>query len=107
MSIILHPLQHGPEERYANSSHQGYGDTLWMACSALATHDVWMVPGVWPSPAPLHLVSLLPHWYHGALHPMAWHAASPDEAPIQVLHTLSAWCTPRYQVCRHTLYGMP
>ena len=107
MSIILHPLQHGPEERYAVSSHPGYMHTLQMACSALNTHDVWMVPWVWPYPAPLHLVSPLPNWYHGALHPLGWHAASPDEAPIQVLHTLSAWCTPRHQVCRQPLYGMP
>ena len=52
MSIILHPLQHGPEERYAVSSHPGYTHTLQMACSALNTHDVWMVPWVWPYPAP-------------------------------------------------------
>ena len=28
---------------------------------------------------PLHpsIWCLLPHWYHGALHPLAWHAAYP------------------------------
>lgn len=107
MSIILHPLQHGPEERYADGSHPGGMHTLQMACSALHTHDVWVVAWVWPYPAPLHLVSPLPNWYHGTLHPLDGMLHPGIRAPIQVLHTLSAWCTPRHQVCRQALYGMP
>ena len=65
--------------------YQGYGHPLHPSIWCLSCLTGIMVPFI---------------LWHGMLH-------TPDEAPIQVLHTLSAWCTPRYQVCRHTLYGMP
>ena len=87
------PLQHGPDERYAVGSHHGYGDTLQMACSAL--HIMRMdgtmgmaIPGTPP------LVSPLPDWYHGIPTSSGWHAASQDEGPNRVLHTLYPWCAP-------------